>query len=360
MENFEFQKYRDNLAKEVKQEPRKEKRREILEQAKTTEEYQDARRLKIESVNKFVEDQEKIFAFREQLGAEQIAPEITTTRQAAEELKSLQINRQEYSIGDAEQEKPLTHYSKAGNIFQILRFGVQSNNFKNRFDGLRENNPKTEKLAQQMCGLRVRQGGSHQEADSISLSRYSEKLYTPPGNILYLINPGIKTFGGSDEERDVASGYGRGIKSRKVAEEYEVGNPMAYHNEVLGANIIMPKELMAVVIDKFTSIIVDMNSVARENVKVFLQEKTRDPRAGEDLVATAKLLAELVEDEDIDNEARELEKQLVTMDYQEICTKLIDIQKKALVKFVGAGKKLDEESVRQAIESRFNIRFIKK
>lgn len=360
MEKFEFQQYRNDLAKEIKEEPDKEKRREILEQAKTTEEYQEIRRLKLENVNRLVEDQEKLSVLREQLGVEQTTPEITTTRQAIEELGNLQIDRQEYSLEDAKREKPLMHYSKAGNIFQILRFGVQSNNFKNRFDTLRKDNPEAEKLAQQMCGLRIKQGGSYQEVDSISLSKYSEQLHTPPGNVLYFINPDIKTFGGSDEERDPTSGYGHGIISQVVAEEYKVGNPTAYRDEVLGANAIMPKELRAVVIDKFTSIISDMNRVVEENVIVFMQEKNRNPRASEDLVATAKLLAELSGNEGITIEAQELEKQLTTMSYQEICTKLICIQKKALAEFVGTDKKMDEESVRQAIESRFGIRFIKK
>lgn len=56
MENFEFQKYRDNLAKEIRQEPNKEKRREILAAAKSTEEYQEAKRLKQEA---FAVKQEK-------------------------------------------------------------------------------------------------------------------------------------------------------------------------------------------------------------------------------------------------------------------------------------------------------------
>ena len=46
MENFESQKYRDDLAKEIRQEPDKEKRKEILATAKSTEEYQEAEKLK--------------------------------------------------------------------------------------------------------------------------------------------------------------------------------------------------------------------------------------------------------------------------------------------------------------------------
>ena len=46
MENFESQKYRDDLAKEIRQEPDKEKRKEILATAKSTEEYQEAEKIK--------------------------------------------------------------------------------------------------------------------------------------------------------------------------------------------------------------------------------------------------------------------------------------------------------------------------
>ncbi|TSC79290.1 MAG: hypothetical protein G01um101429_525 [Parcubacteria group bacterium Gr01-1014_29] len=49
MEIFEFQKYRDTLAKEIRQEPDKEKRREIFANAKLTEEYHEAKRLKQET-----------------------------------------------------------------------------------------------------------------------------------------------------------------------------------------------------------------------------------------------------------------------------------------------------------------------
>src|SRR3989338_6869332 len=95
-----FQRYRDELAREIKTEPDKEKRRKILEQAKTTEEYQEERRLRLENVNRFVDDQERLSALQEQLGVEPTAPEITTTRQALEELGNLNIGRNEYSLED--------------------------------------------------------------------------------------------------------------------------------------------------------------------------------------------------------------------------------------------------------------------
>lgn len=56
MENFGFQKYRDNLAKEIRQESNKGKRLEILATAKSTKEYQEAKRLKQEA---FAVKQEK-------------------------------------------------------------------------------------------------------------------------------------------------------------------------------------------------------------------------------------------------------------------------------------------------------------
>lgn len=46
MENFEFQKYRDSLAKEIRREPDMTKKREILTAGRLTKEYQEARRLK--------------------------------------------------------------------------------------------------------------------------------------------------------------------------------------------------------------------------------------------------------------------------------------------------------------------------
>ena len=50
MKNFEFQKYRDNLAVKIHEEPSREKRREILASAQSTQEYQKARKLKQEVI----------------------------------------------------------------------------------------------------------------------------------------------------------------------------------------------------------------------------------------------------------------------------------------------------------------------
>lgn len=69
MENFEASQYRKNLAEEIKQEPDKEKRREILEQAKGTEEYQTAETETISARREKIEDQKAIEEQREQLRA---------------------------------------------------------------------------------------------------------------------------------------------------------------------------------------------------------------------------------------------------------------------------------------------------
>ncbi len=169
------------------------------------------------------------------------SPKVTTTREALKELVDLQTDRREYSFDDVENEKPLTHYSKIGNIFQILRFGIQGNNFKNRLNALREDNPGAEKIGEQISGLRIKQGGSYQGEDSICLSKDCENLTVRPSNVIYLINPNIKTFGNDERERDRESGYGSGIKIQVVEEDYKIGNPTAYSDEVLAANIILPK-----------------------------------------------------------------------------------------------------------------------
>lgn len=67
MENFEGSQYRKNLAEEIKQEPDKNKRREVLEQAKGTEEYQTARTETIVARREKIEEQQSMEEQREQL-----------------------------------------------------------------------------------------------------------------------------------------------------------------------------------------------------------------------------------------------------------------------------------------------------
>lgn len=60
MENFESQKYRSDLAREIRQEPDRTKRREILATAKGSEEYQEAKRLKQEEFSTKQENKAQI------------------------------------------------------------------------------------------------------------------------------------------------------------------------------------------------------------------------------------------------------------------------------------------------------------
>src|SRR3989338_8808590 len=69
MENFEASQYRKSLAEEIKQEPDKSKKREVLEQAKGTEEYQTARTETIVARREKIDEQKSMEEQREQLRA---------------------------------------------------------------------------------------------------------------------------------------------------------------------------------------------------------------------------------------------------------------------------------------------------
>lgn len=281
------------------------------------------------------------------------------TEEAVRQLGAVCEKRSEYTLDMAKQERPLIHYSGSGNIFQMLRFGIQSNNFKRRLEPLRADNDTTEELAKQMCGFRIKQGGSYQAPDSISLAKYSDDLYAPPRNILYLINPDIKTVGGiGDRNKD--TGYGHGIDTTVVGEEYLVGNPTAYKDEVLGVNIILPKEIRAIVVGKYTSILSEMGLAAHDQIQAFFQEKNKNPRAGEDLFATIVLLAKLLNNNEIEHEAGMLEQEALQLTMQELSVKFMALQKKALLQFVGTDNTLNEATLRRALEQTFHIQILNK
>ncbi len=77
-------------------------------------------------------------------------------------------------------------------------------------------------------------------------------------------------------------------------------------------------------------------------------------------MADLKLIADLSNNENIINEAKQLEEELTKMQSQEIFIRLKDLYKKAISGFVGNDKALNEDNLRNAIEEKFNIRFIKK
>lgn len=59
-EKFDSKEYREKLAEEIKAEPEKEKRREILEKAKTTEEYKEAKEEHLTEIQKFLFEREDV------------------------------------------------------------------------------------------------------------------------------------------------------------------------------------------------------------------------------------------------------------------------------------------------------------
>lgn len=67
-------------------------------------------------------------------------------QEAVKEIIDNHPDRQEYSVGDAQTEKPLTHFSSTQNLFQILRFGIHSKNFKDRAKALDPENTELDGL----------------------------------------------------------------------------------------------------------------------------------------------------------------------------------------------------------------------
>jgi hypothetical protein len=276
-----------------------------------------------------------------------------------EEIKHPFTARKPYSSEKAEQERPLTHYTKAGNIFQILRFGVQSNNFKNRVNAIRASDPSLDTIAPEMTGLRIKQGGSYQGRDSISLDQYMANPKVPPGNISIFINPGIKTYGLDSSERDETTGYGHGIVTQGVDGDFKIGNPTAYITELLAANVVPPSDIRAIVIPERTSILRGLADATRENAILYSQTMHQDRQAAkEDLLANCRLLADLSENHPLEDEIDAFAPQIDGMKANDIAKSLKNLQTKALQRLVGEDVELTEETLRIAIQEKFNIQFL--
>lgn len=284
-----------------------------------------------------------------------------STEESLESLKEPTTEREPYDREKMEEERPYTHYTPAGNIFQVLRFGIQSRNYKNRLNELRPTSGHAEEISKQMCGLRVRQGGSYQTGDSVSLSKFNDSIYIPPGNVLVLVSPDKKVFGEDPSERDSSQGYGHGVKRQVLEGEYEIGNSAAYPNEVLAANIVLPQEIRAIVVDQYTRFLSALSRFTLNNVALYMQERNKNPKTGEDILATARLISEMAGESALVRELEELEATLPSLKWSvEITKKVIAIQKEALKKFVGEGNELNEDTLRSAIGEKFGISFIEK
>ncbi|HEY4963335.1 MAG TPA: hypothetical protein VIH90_01425 [Candidatus Saccharimonadales bacterium] len=302
-------------------------------------------------------------AFGDTSVGEKQTPQTETVAQnfasALEEIKQPFIGREPYSAKDADHEGPLTHYTKAGNIFQILRFGIQSNNFKNRVNALRPNDPTLDTVAPQMSGLRIKQGGSYQGVDSISLDQYKASPHIPPGNVSVLIRPNIRTYGAKPEQRDTGSGYGHGIVVKDIEAEFKVGNPTAYKTELLAANIVPPSDIRAILIPERTSILRGITDATRANAILYAQTKHQNPQTDkEDLLANCRLLASLSDSPELEKEIERLGSRVDSMQANEIARYINAFQMQLLQEFVGKDIDLTEEALRTAIQERFNIEFL--
>ncbi|MDE1768591.1 MAG: hypothetical protein KGH62_04435, partial [Candidatus Micrarchaeota archaeon] len=176
--------------------------------------------------------------------------------------------------------------------------------------------------------------------------------------VLVLINPEIKVYGTNPDERDASTGYGHGIKTKMVSGGLEIGNPTAYPSEVVAANIILPSEMRAIVLGQNTSLLSDMNVVAKEITLLYFTQSERDHYAKEDLVANVRLIAKLSGDDKIGLKIDALLANLDNMDYRATAASIVALQKEALAQFVGQGKQLTEKTLRETISTRFNVDFI--
>lgn len=276
---------------------------------------------------------------------------------AIDEIKAGSAPEQAYSLETAEQEKPFTHYTNPGNIFQILRFGLQSGNFKNRIDALRATDPMLDDVAKQLSGLRFKKGGSYQGVDSISLGLYSSDTVRNQDLVL-LVDPDTKVFG-LDPNHRTKSGYGHGIEPGEVDGGFEIGNRTAYQNEVVAANIIPPSEIKGVIINERASILSSLRDITREYVILYQQTKNTDPQATkENLLANSRLIASLSGEPDAEAKIEALSSQIDSMQTNDMIKSLNALQKDLLQGFVGRDQELSEPTVRDAIQTRFGVKLL--
>lgn len=271
-------------------------------------------------------------------------------------------NFPEYSLEMAQAEKPHTHYTNPGNIFQILRFGIQSNYFKTRLNDLRASDPRASKIAPMVSGMKHKKGGSYQRKDSISLSAYSPKAYLYASDAVFFIDPNIETVGSKPDDRE-KTGYGHGIRTRIIEDEFYVGNETAYKDELLAINFVPPQHINGVLLGNQASILGGLRDVTTKNVKLFLQARNGGESLTEDLLATPRLIASMTADPSLELEIIALAGELTenaTLTFSDVYTRVSSLQRKALSKFVGDGQQVNESSLREAMQQKFGLKFLSK
>lgn len=277
---------------------------------------------------------------------------------ALEEIKSFPFPKAPLTYEEVGSLKPYSHYTSPGNILQILRFGIQSGNFKNRINENRINDPLLDDIASKMSGFRYQQGASYQGKDSICLSEYDGKFRH---HLMFLVDPDIKVFGGNPNERDKTVGYSSGaiIVDEAKKEGFDIGNSAGYGRERLAANIVPPSAIKGVIIGPYASLLNGLQEVTGNNVLAYEQARLKDPaHAKEDLLANSKLIAELSNDAGAEAMLKDFSEQIDGMPYKELRVAMSKLQNSLLGLLVGMNNPLNEKTLRNVIEEKFGFKFI--
>jgi hypothetical protein len=246
-----------------------------------------------------------------------------------------------------------THNTAAGNIFQILEFGISSESHKERM----RNTIPASTSQEFMCGIRVKAGSSYQTKDSICLSIPDGKYFAKGQDITFLADPSLPVYGLKADERDPSLGYGHGIRQTITPEGLAVGNSTAYKDEVLAAGNIGPSRLLAVVVPEHLKISSSFGMHFHNLAAQYQQNKSRDPHAAEDLLATAKLVADKTGSADLIGKLRMLEQALPSMPLNHIPKEYTPLLEEALRRFANE-KTLSEEGLRGSLVKCYRIPII--
>jgi|GEM_PF-7001762 len=277
---------------------------------------------------------------------------------ALDEIKSGPLPKAPYSLEQADQEQPFTHYTQPGNIFQILRYGIHSNNFKNRLDEARQQDGALDAVAPQISGSHFQKGASYQGKDSISLGEYDPRDVRTR-ELVFLVDPETPVFGLRPEERDASTGYGHGIVAPEIDGDFKIGNPTAYPTEVLAANIIPPSRIKGVSMHDKASIVRNLRDLTQNSAVQYSQPASPDREAAkENLMANTRLIASLTQNPETVARVDALADQIDTMSTSERIRALHSLQRSSLQEIVGQDVPLTESALRSAIERTFGVTII--
>ena len=287
-------------------------------------------------------------------------------QEAVKEIIDNNPDRQEYSGEDAQREKPLTHFSSTKNLFQILRFGIQSGNFKDRAKALDPENTELDRLIPYMR-TPVTSTCGYQGRDCISLNTF-EASGLPTSNqlgeqLLFLVNPDIETWGLNPDERGGDNGHGTSIKNISIG-DYKIGNSGAGKYEVLTVGIIKPADIRAVVIpdEESVSVLDNIREFSSKYVEHYLQERKYKGKEDTDrmkkrLLEDLWIMADVSKDEKLIKEVKTFWDEIDKIEDSQVLEKVSKLQDEVLESFVD-GKEISEENLRMAISGKFGITLI--